>query len=58
MDGSDEENCQTTCNKGTHQVNRCLIGVTEFTLILISVILIDSVCNVKSVACMLSVLTF
>lgn len=21
-DGSDEENCQTTCNKGTHQVHR------------------------------------
>lgn len=26
-DGSDEKNCQTTCNKGTHQVNRCLSGV-------------------------------
>lgn len=40
-DGSDEENCQTTCDEGDQQVHRGLIGVIEFTLRIIPIIHFD-----------------
>lgn len=36
MDSSDEENCQTTCDEGNHQVNGGLTSGIEVTLIIIS----------------------
>lgn len=59
MDGSDEENCQTTCDEGNHQVNRGLTGGIEVTLIIISNIPFDGLrLQFKSVAGVLSTWIF